>query len=69
MINIPDPGLDRCRNARTFPTNYKPARSFDAIAIAMGTTKATVYHIYARALRKIRRELRRHPDRYFAMVR
>ena len=68
MRKVPELRQSGHRNPTQFPTNYKPARTFDEIAAAMGLTRQTVWHLYARALNKIRRELRRHPRRYDTML-
>ena len=62
---INEPGR---HNLLAFPTNYEAAMTIDEIAEAMGTTRQTVWHLYARGLEKIRLELSRNPRRYAALV-
>jgi hypothetical protein len=59
MRQIPVVNEPGSHNKKAFPTNYQPAMSFEEIAAAMGCRRQTVFVIYARALDKIRRELRR----------
>jgi len=55
-------------NKRVVKLNYEPAMTFEEIGAALGVDYKTAFVIYARAMEKIRRELRRHADRYVALM-
>lgn len=55
-------------NMLVFPLNYPPAMTFEEIAAALNTRRRSIFHIYARAIEKIRHELRIHPHRYAALL-
>ncbi len=55
-------------NLLAFPTNYAAAMTFDEIAEALGTSRQHVWSLYVHGLEKIRRELRRNPRRYAALL-
>lgn len=68
MRQIPRLNEGRHHNLLAFASNYEPAMTFDEIAEALGCNRQTVWVIYARALEKIRRELRRRSEKHRAMI-
>lgn len=68
MRQVPRLNEGRSHNLLAFDLNYEPAMTFEEIAEALGCNKQTVWVIYARALEKIRRELRRRRAKYRALL-
>jgi len=55
-------------NPLVLKIHYAPAMSFEEIAAKLGTSKQSVWNTYAVALEKIRRQLRKHPHLYTALL-
>lgn len=51
-------------NFRVVHRNYEPAMTFDEIAVALGSNRRAVFVVYARAMEKIRRQIRKNPQLY-----